>query len=124
MSALPPRTDVGRHIQVSIWLSVYEYTPQDHGHGHTGHTPKGVCDPCDHVTLRRLTVTRGHNVTPCVPCDLCVRRGYQAARIRHSACNPSCGVTKRSKACRAICESGHRTRNGGRCSSVEQARRR
>jgi hypothetical protein len=27
MSALPPITDVGRHIQVSIWLSVYEYTP-------------------------------------------------------------------------------------------------
>jgi hypothetical protein len=27
MSALPPITDVGRRIQVSIWLSVYEYTP-------------------------------------------------------------------------------------------------
>jgi hypothetical protein len=27
MSALPPITDVGQHIQVSIWLSVYEYTP-------------------------------------------------------------------------------------------------
>ena len=27
MSALPPRTDVGQHINVSIWLSVYEYTP-------------------------------------------------------------------------------------------------
>src|SRR6478735_12845822 len=27
MSALPPITDVGRHIPVSIWLSVYEYTP-------------------------------------------------------------------------------------------------
>jgi hypothetical protein len=24
---LTPITDVGRHIQVSIWLSVYEYTP-------------------------------------------------------------------------------------------------
>ena len=28
MSALPPITDVGRHIQVSFWLSVYEYAPQ------------------------------------------------------------------------------------------------
>ena len=27
MSALPPIVDTGRHIQVSIWLSVYEYTP-------------------------------------------------------------------------------------------------
>ena len=27
MSALPPITDVVRHIQVSIWLSVFEYTP-------------------------------------------------------------------------------------------------
>ena len=27
MSALPPITDVGRRIQVGIWLSVYEYTP-------------------------------------------------------------------------------------------------
>jgi hypothetical protein len=27
MSALPPIADVGRCIQVSIWLSVYEYTP-------------------------------------------------------------------------------------------------
>jgi hypothetical protein len=27
MSALPPITDIGRRIQVSIWLSVYEYTP-------------------------------------------------------------------------------------------------
>ena len=27
MSALPPLTDVGRRIQVSIWLSVCEYTP-------------------------------------------------------------------------------------------------
>ena len=27
MSALPPITDVGRRIQVCIWLSVYEYTP-------------------------------------------------------------------------------------------------
>jgi len=27
MSALPPITDVGRCIQVSIWLTVYEYTP-------------------------------------------------------------------------------------------------
>jgi hypothetical protein len=26
MSALPPITDAGRHIQVSIWLSVYECT--------------------------------------------------------------------------------------------------
>jgi hypothetical protein len=26
-AALPPMTDVGRHIQVSIWLSLYEYTP-------------------------------------------------------------------------------------------------
>jgi hypothetical protein len=25
MSALPPITDVGQHIKVSIWLSVYEY---------------------------------------------------------------------------------------------------
>ena len=28
VSALPPITHVGRRIQVSIWLSVYEYTPQ------------------------------------------------------------------------------------------------
>jgi hypothetical protein len=27
MSALPPITDVGRRIQISIWLSVYESTP-------------------------------------------------------------------------------------------------
>ena len=27
LAYLPPITDVGRHIQVSIWLSVYEYTP-------------------------------------------------------------------------------------------------
>ena len=27
MSALPPITDVGRRIQVSIWVSVHEYTP-------------------------------------------------------------------------------------------------
>jgi hypothetical protein len=27
MSALPPITEVGRRIHVSIWLSVYEYTP-------------------------------------------------------------------------------------------------
>ena len=27
MSALRPRTDVGRRIQVCSWLSVYEYTP-------------------------------------------------------------------------------------------------
>ena len=26
VSALPPITDVGRHIQVRIWLSVYAYT--------------------------------------------------------------------------------------------------
>jgi hypothetical protein len=30
MSALPPIADVERCIQVSIWLSVYEYTPQSH----------------------------------------------------------------------------------------------
>ena len=27
MSALPPITEVGRRIHVSIWPSVYEYTP-------------------------------------------------------------------------------------------------
>ncbi|MGD0533554.1 MAG: hypothetical protein ABSA62_15170 [Methyloceanibacter sp.] len=27
MSALPPITDVGQRIQVSSWLSVYEYAP-------------------------------------------------------------------------------------------------
>jgi hypothetical protein len=38
MSTLPPITDVGRHIQVSIWLSVCEYTPLGLSRGSTRRT--------------------------------------------------------------------------------------
>jgi len=37
MSALLPITDVGRHIHVSHWLSVSEYTPAEHAEHSSPH---------------------------------------------------------------------------------------
>jgi hypothetical protein len=50
MSALPPITDAGRHIQVSIWLSVYEYTPEHTASG-TNSVASGFCRECSQLKL-------------------------------------------------------------------------
>jgi hypothetical protein len=38
-------------------------------HGHIGHTPKGVCDPCDPKRTPLTAVTNWPHVSKCDPCD-------------------------------------------------------
>jgi len=56
MCALPPITDVRLHIQVSIWLSVYEYTPPDDPQRAAGEPPQRPSYRLATPQLARLVV--------------------------------------------------------------------
>jgi hypothetical protein len=76
MSALPLNTGVKRHIQVSIWLSVYEYTPQ---YTTPSYTTLGAA-----AAARPISRTRFFGLLPTTQNRL--RRRKMKAMDRKSAC--------------------------------------